>query len=123
MPTEEVGEHAVHAQLDSVPGARHLGGIAIVDGDSAVRRTNLVYGDMLYDENVGSHVAWRDGFATCFEGGLEATPEQLTAAGISSSPTHVDVVIGSPDVEVDGIHADGASVAITRDDAFVLSTG
>ena len=117
----ERGERAVQAQLDSVPNARHLGEIAIVDGDSAVRRTNLVYGDMLYDENVGSHIAWGNGFPTAFERGLESTPEQLREAGMNSSPTHVDVVVGSAEVEIDGIHADGTSVPVTRGDRFVLS--
>lgn len=115
------GEDVVRAQLDSIPGARHLGEIAIVDGDSAVRRTNLTYGDMLYDENIGSHVAWGNGFPTSFAGGLEASPEQLRDAGMNSSPTHVDVVVGSPEVEIDGIQADGTSVPVTRGDVFVLT--
>ncbi len=115
------GEDVVRAQMDSVPGARHLGEIAIVDGDSAVRRTNLTYGDMLYDENIGSHVAWGNGFPTSFQGGLNASPEQLRDAGMNSSPTHVDVVVGSAEVEIDGIQADGAAVPVTRGDVFVLS--
>lgn len=115
------GEAVVQAQMDSVPGARHLGEIAIVDGDSAVRRTELTFGDMLYDENVGSHIAWGNGFPVAFEGGAQATPEQLREFGMNSSPTHVDVVVGSPDVEIDGIGADGTATPITRGDAFVLA--
>ncbi len=115
------GEDVVRAQMDSVPGARYLGEIAIVDGDSAVRRTELTYGDMLYDENVGSHLAWGSGFPTSFAGGLEASPEQLREAGMNSSPTHVDVVVGSTEVEIDGIHADGTVTPVTRGDAFVLA--
>ena len=115
------GEEIVQKQMDSVPNARFLGEVAIVDGDSAVRRTNLTYGDMLYDENIGSHVAWGSGFPVAFEKGLEMTAEQLREAGMNSSPTHVDVVVGSPEVEIDGIHADGTVVPVTRGDTFVLS--
>jgi aminopeptidase len=115
------GEEVVQKQMDSVPNARHLGEIAIVDGDSAVRRTNLTYGDMLYDENIGSHVAWGSGFPVGFERGLEMTAEQLREAGMNSSPTHVDVVVGSPEVEIDGIQADGTPVPVTRGDVFVLA--
>jgi aminopeptidase len=86
-----------------------------------VRRTNLTYGDMLYDENVGSHLAWGSGFPVGFERGLELTPEELREAGMNSSPTHVDVVVGSPDVEIDGIQADGTAVPVTRGDVFVLA--
>jgi aminopeptidase len=117
----ERGEEVVQKQMDSVPNARYLGEIAIVDGDSAVRRTNLTYGDMLYDENVGSHLAWGSGFPVGFERGLELTPEELREAGMNSSPTHVDVVVGSPDVEIDGIQADGTAVPVTRGDVFVLA--
>jgi aminopeptidase len=117
----ERGEEVVQKQMDSVPNARHLGEIAIVDGDSAVRRTNLTYGDMLYDENIGSHVAWGSGFPVAFERGLEMTPDELREAGMNSSPTHVDVVVGSPDVEIDGIQADGTAVPVTRGDVFVLA--
>ena len=115
------GEEIVQKQMDSVPNARFLGEVAIVDGDSAVRRTNLTYGDMLYDENIGSHVAWGSGFPVAFEKGLEMTAEQLREAGMNSSPTHVDVVVGSPEVEIDGIQADGTSVPVTRGDVVVLA--
>jgi aminopeptidase len=115
------GEEAVQAQMDSVPNARHLGEIAIVDGDSAVRRTNLVYGDMLYDENVGSHVAWGNGFPVAFDRGLESTPEQLREAGMNSSPTHVDVVVGSAEVEIDGLDAHGHVTPVVRGNEFVLA--
>jgi aminopeptidase len=115
------GEQAVHDQLDSVPRARHLGEVAIVDGGSRVKRTGLVFQDMLYDENVGCHVAWGMGYSTSFRGAQQATPEERIRAGLNQSATHVDVVVGSPDVEVDGIDADGAVTPILRGDAFVLS--
>ena len=114
------GEEAVHHQLDSVPRARHLGEVAIVDGDSRVRRTQLTYRDMLYDENAASHVAWGAGFPTTIEGGTELDVQQRIEAGVNQSATHVDVVVGSPDVEVHGIAADGTSTPVLVGDEFVL---
>jgi aminopeptidase len=114
------GEEAVHHQLDSVPRARYLGEVAIVDGDSRVRRTQLTYRDMLYDENAASHVAWGAGFPTTIEGGTELDVEQRIEAGVNQSATHVDVVVGSPDVEVHGIGADGTSTPVLVGDEFVL---
>lgn len=116
----EAGESAVHHQLDSVPRARHLGEVAIVDGDSRVRRTQLTYRDMLYDENAASHVAWGAGFPTTIEGGTELDVQQRIEAGVNQSATHVDIVVGSPDVEIDGIHPDGQVTAVLRGDEFVL---
>jgi len=116
----ETGEEAVHHQLDSVPRARHLGEVAIVDGDSRVRRTQLTYRDMLYDENAASHVAWGAGFPTTIEGGTELDVQQRIEAGVNQSATHVDVVVGSPDVEVFGVAADGTSTPVLVGDEFVL---
>jgi len=116
----ETGEEAVHHQLDSVPRARHLGEVAIVDGDSRVRRTQLTYRDMLYDENAASHVAWGAGFPTTIEGGTELDVQQRIEAGVNQSATHVDVVVGSPDVEVHGIAADGTTTPVLVGDEFVL---
>ena len=59
----ERGEEAVRQQFELIPRSRHLGEVAIVDSDSAVAHTGLVYKDILYDENVGSHIAWGMGFA------------------------------------------------------------
>jgi aminopeptidase len=110
----------VHHQLDSVPRARHLGEVAIVDGDSRVRRTQLTYRDMLFDENSASHVAWGAGFPTTIEGGTDLDAQQRIDAGVNQSATHVDVVVGSPDVEIDGIGADGHVTPVLRGDEFVL---
>ena len=114
------GEAEVQQQFDLIPRSRHLGEVAIVDHDSAVRRTGLVYKDMLFDENVGSHIAWGMGFPSSLPGALEQTPEERIESGLNQANTHVDIVIGSPEVQIDGIHADGSVVPVTRGDEFVL---
>jgi aminopeptidase len=114
------GEQEVQQQFELIPRSRHLGEVAIVDSDSRVAKTGLVFKDMLYDENVGSHVAWGMGYPSAFRGGLELDAEERIAAGLNQANTHVDIVIGSPEVQIDGVHADGSVVAITRGDEFVL---
>lgn len=115
------GEEAVQAQFELIPRSRHFGEVAIVDADSAVATTGLVYKDMLFDENVGSHVAWGMGYTMAMDGSLELTAEQRVQEGLNQSDTHVDIVIGSPEVQIDGIHADGSVVPVTRGDEFVLT--
>jgi aminopeptidase len=115
------GEAEVQKQFELIPRSRHFGEVAIVDQDSAVARTGLVYKDMLYDENVGSHIAWGMGYPTSFRGALEQSPEDRIASGLNQAATHVDIVIGSPEVQIDGIHADGSVVPVTRGDEFVLT--
>ena len=119
--TASRGEEEVQAQFDLIPRSRHLGEVAIVDSDSTVARTGLVYKDMLFDENVGSHVAWGMGYTSAMDGTVELSPDQRLAQGLNQSDTHVDIVIGSPEVQIDGIHADGSVVPVTRGDEFVLS--
>jgi aminopeptidase len=118
--TALVGEDAVRRQLASIPRARHLGEVAVVDGGSRVRRTGLTFADMLYDENAGSHIAWGNGFPTTFPGAVELTTQQRIDAGLNQSATHVDVVVGGAGVELDGIAADGTATPILRGDTFVL---
>lgn len=118
--TASRGEEEVRAQFELIPRSRHLGEVAIVDADSAVAATGLVYKDMLYDENVGSHVAWGMGYTSAMDGTLALSPEQRVSEGLNQSDTHVDIVIGSPEVQIDGIHADGSVVPVTRGNEFVL---
>jgi aminopeptidase len=115
------GEVEVQKQFELIPRSRHFGEVAIVDQDSAVAKTGLVFKDMLYDENVGSHIAWGMGYPTSFRGALEQSPEERISSGLNQAATHVDVVIGSPEVQIDGIHADGSVVPVTRGNAFVLT--
>jgi aminopeptidase len=115
------GEAQVQAQFEHIPRSRHLGEVAIVDSDSRVARTGLVYKDMLYDENVGSHIAWGMGFPFSHEGAMDKSPQERIESGLNQSGTHVDVVVGGPEVQIDGIHADGSVVAVTRGDEFVLT--
>ena len=116
----ERGEREVQKQFELIPRSRHLGEVAIVDKDSKVAETGLVYKDMLFDENVGSHIAWGTGYPAGFAGALERSPEERVEQGLNQSGTHVDIVIGSPEVQIDGIRSDGSVVPITRGDEFVL---
>jgi aminopeptidase len=115
------GEVEVQKQFELIPRSRHFGEVAIVDQDSAVARTGLVFKDMLFDENVGSHIAWGMGYPTSFRGALDQSAEDRIASGLNQAATHVDIVIGSPEVQIDGIHADGSVVPVTRGNEFVLT--
>jgi aminopeptidase len=116
----ERGEAEVQQQFEIVPRSRYLGEIAIVDGSSRVRRSGLTYKDMLFDENIGSHIAWGNGFPFAWRNGTAMTVEERISSGLNQAGTHVDIVIGSPQVEIEGIHADGSVVPIVQGDSFVL---
>jgi aminopeptidase len=117
----ETGEEAVREEMATDDGARFLGEVALVDGDSRVRRTGVVFLDTLFDENAACHIAWGQGIPTALDGGEELTPEGLEALGYNDSIVHTDFMIGGPEVTVLGIERGGAEVPVIEDDRWALS--
>jgi aminopeptidase len=117
----ETGADAVREEMTTDDGASYLGEVALVDGDSRVRRTGVVFLETLFDENAASHIAWGQGIPTALDGGENLTNGQLEARGYNDSIVHTDFMIGGPDVTVVGVEEGGVEVPIITDDAWVLS--
>jgi aminopeptidase len=115
------GEDVIREQLRADQNAAYLGEVALVDGDSRVGRTGLVFLNTLFDENAASHVAYGAGILQAVPNGESLTPAQLAALGFNDASVHTDFMIGGPHVEVDGLHSDGAAVPILRGDEWQLA--
>ena len=114
------GAEAIQAQLDTDEGSAALGEVALVDGSSAVGRTGITFFSTLFDENATCHIAYGAGIVDVVEGAAGLSPEELMEAGINHSMVHTDFMIGGPEVDVDGVTADGSEVPVLRNDEFVL---
>lgn len=108
------GEAVLRKLIDTVEGARRPGEIALVPCSSPIARAGLIFYNTLLDENAASHIALGQAYGKCIRNGERMSPEQLTAAGANRSSLHIDLMIGSGDVDVDGICGDGATEAVMR---------
>ncbi|MGX6978140.1 aminopeptidase [Vagococcus elongatus] len=108
------GEEVLKKLLETDEGAKSLGEVALVPDQSPISQSGLVFYNTLFDENASNHLALGSAYAFSLEGGTEMSQEELSAAGLNRSTTHVDFMIGSAEMNIDGIHEDGRKVPIFR---------
>jgi aminopeptidase len=107
------GEEVLLKVLDSDEGARRLGEIALVPDDSPISNTGLLFYNTLFDENAACHIALGQCYAKCFKGD-QLSKEEIASKGGNSSMIHIDWMIGSNKIDIDGVFKDGTKVPIFR---------
>jgi aminopeptidase len=112
--TAEKGEAVLRRLVAMDPGAARLGELALVPHSSPVAQTGVLFYNTLFDENAASHVALGAAYKFTLRGGEGLTDEAFEEAGGNRSATHVDFMIGSPDLDVDGVRADGGAEPVMR---------
>ena len=113
------GQEVLERMIATDAGARRLGEVALVPAASPIAQTGLLFLNTLFDENAASHIALGQSYSKCFTDGGAAGPDALGARGANSSLIHVDWMIGSPQVDVDGISEDGSTEPLMRAGAWV----
>jgi aminopeptidase len=112
--TATAGEDVLNRLISTDDGARRLGEVALVPASSPISATGILFWSTLFDENAASHIALGQAYSTCLIGGEKMDDEQLAALGANSSLIHVDWMIGSAEMNVDGISADGSAEPLMR---------
>jgi len=100
--------------VDIDEGAKRLGEVALVPASSPIARRGHLFYNTLFDENASCHIAIGRAYRFTLTGGEELTDEEFNAAGGNTSLTHVDFMIGSPQMDIDGIKEDGAREPLMR---------
>ncbi|OLS33647.1 aminopeptidase [Bacillus sp. MRMR6] len=112
--TAEEGEEILKRLVETDEGSHYLGEVALVPYDSPISQSNILFFNTLFDENASNHLAIGSAYAFCIEGGKTMSSEELKENGLNDSITHVDFMIGSAEMDIDGITEDGTTEPVFR---------
>ncbi|MFD1887930.1 aminopeptidase [Paenibacillus wenxiniae] len=110
----EKGQDTLEHLIEMDEGAHYLGEVALVPHRSPISESNILYYNTLFDENASNHLAIGSAYAFNLKGGKQMSREELTARGLNNSLTHVDFMIGSGEMDIYGITADGQQEPIFK---------
>jgi aminopeptidase len=113
------GEQVLRRMIETDEGARRLGEVSLVPHSSPIASSGLLFMNTLFDENAACHIALGQAYSTCLKNGDSLTPEQLASRGANESLIHVDWMIGSNHIDVDGISEEGNSTPVMRGGEWV----
>ncbi len=113
------GQEVLQRMLDTDEGARRLGEVALVPHSSPISASGLLFSNTLFDENAACHIAMGQAYSTCLESGDSLSPEQLAERGANSSLIHVDWMIGSGELDIDGVTQNGREEPLMRGGEWV----
>ncbi|HWF39641.1 MAG TPA: aminopeptidase [Candidatus Acidoferrales bacterium] len=113
------GEMVLQRMIETDEGARRLGEVSLVPHSSPIASSGLLFNNTLFDENAACHIALGQAYSTCLVNGDKLAPQELAARGANDSLIHVDWMIGSNRIDVDGIGAGGNSEPVMRSGEWV----
>jgi aminopeptidase len=112
--TAEKGQDAFRNLIDTDEGAARLGEVALVPHSSPISKSGIIFNNTLFDENAASHIAVGQSYTENIRDGSKRSKEELSALGANHSLVHVDWMIGSDELDVDGIMVDGTVEPLMR---------
>lgn len=116
----EKNEESLKTMIGMDEGACYLGECALVPYDSPIRNSGIMFYNTLFDENAACHLALGAGFCSCLNNFENMSLEECHKAGINESMIHEDFMIGSEDLCIDGITAEGKTVPIFVDGGWAF---
>jgi aminopeptidase len=100
--------------IETDDGSHYIGEVALVPVDSPISNSKVTFYNTLFDENASCHFAIGMAYPLCIKGGGTMNKEELEKNGANTSLNHVDFMMGSVDLDIDGYTADGSVEPIFR---------
>ncbi|MDL2294513.1 aminopeptidase, partial [Ruminococcaceae bacterium OttesenSCG-928-D13] len=116
----EKGGALLDQMMAADEGARHLGEIALVPASSPIRKSGILFYNTLFDENAACHIAFGSGYPTTIKNGSDMPREELDAKGLNESVIHEDIMVGTPEMDIDALLKGGEAVPVFRKGEWVL---
>jgi len=113
------GAEVLRKVLATDEGAARLGEVALVPHSSPISKSGLLFRNTLFDENAASHIALGQAYTTCLKDSTGVPMEELAKRGANASLIHIDWMIGSDQVDLDGITKAGEAEPLMRKGEFV----
>jgi aminopeptidase len=117
--TASSGAEVLAKVIATDEGARRLGEVALVPYSSPISKSGLLFFNTLFDENAASHIALGQAYSKCIRGGGAMSEADLVARGTNRSLIHIDWMIGSAEIDVDGLAEDGRAEPLMRGGEWV----
>lgn len=114
----EEGEEVLKNIIESCNNANRLGEVALVEYDSPISNSEIIFYETLYDENAACHLALGASFPECIKGGTEMSREELQKNKMNDCTNHVDFMIGTSDLSIVGITENGEEIIIFENGNF-----
>ena len=115
------GKEILDQIFDSDENASYLGEVALVPFESPISQLNRVFYETLIDENASCHFALGQSYAECIKGGLEMDEEQLLEKGMNQSLVHIDFMVGTSDLKIEGITNHNERILIFENGSYSSS--
>ncbi|KRN04480.1 aminopeptidase [Holzapfeliella floricola] len=110
--TADKGQETLEHLIQTDDGAKSLGEVALVPYSSPISQSKIIFFNTLFDENASNHVAIGAAYPFSIENGTKMSPIELRKNGLNVSQTHVDFMVGSDKMNIEGISADGSRFQI-----------
>lgn len=110
----EEGYETLKRLVEMDEGSHYLGEVALVPHNSPISNLDIIFFNTLFDENASCHLALGSAYTPCIKDGTKMSKDELEQNGVNTSITHVDFMVGSSELDIDGETVDGEKLAIFR---------